>query len=89
MPPIEDQAYMKLCAELASCQTISLSSARRQVEIAAAKKGVKDLNNRKLIAEALIKRIGSLKNSDNVSISKQFDQLLEAMASEENFMLED
>ena len=82
-----DQAYMKLCAELASSQSISIASARRQIEIAAAKEGVKDLNNRKLIAERLIKKTGSLQNSS--SISAHFDQLLEAMAEEENFMLED
>ncbi len=89
MSPMEDQAYMKLCAELASCQSISIASARRQVEIAAAKEGLKDLINRKLIAEALIKKIGSQQKSEDLSISKQFDELLEALAEDENFMVED
>ncbi len=89
MPPIEDHTYMKLCAELARSQSISLASARRQVEIAAAKKGVKDLNSRKLIVEDLIKKRGSLRDSSDVPIPEQFDQLLEAMAEDENFMIED
>tara|TARA_B100000029_G_scaffold513160_1_gene611868 strand:- start:5484 stop:5753 length:270 start_codon:yes stop_codon:yes gene_type:complete len=89
MSPLEDHAYLKICAELASCLSISLAAARRQVEIAAARDGVKDLNARKLIAERLVKIAQTRKNSEELSASAQLDELLEALAEEENFMVED
>ena len=80
---------MKLCAELASRLSISLASARRKVELVAAKDGVKDLNARKLIAERLLKEERISKKSQGISASAQLDELLEALAEEENFMVED
>ena len=53
MAPIEDHVYMKLCADLASCLSISLASARRQVELTVAREGTKDLTSKKIIAERL------------------------------------
>ncbi len=89
MAPLEDHAYLKICAELASCLSISLASARRQVELAAARDGVKDLNSRKLIAQRLLTE-SIKKNSDqDVSASAQLDGLLKALAEDENFMVED
>ena len=88
--PLEDHVYMKLCAALASCLSISLASARRQVELVAAKDGVKELNERKLIAQRLLDEARTCKNmSIQASASAQLDQLLEALAEEENFMVED
>ena len=89
MARIEDHAYMKICADLASCLSISIESARRQVEMAAAKDGRKDLKTRKLIAERLLSEARTRNSSDEVSAAAQFDQLLEALAAEENFMVED
>ena len=89
MSPIEDHAYMKICAELASCLSISLASARRQVEIAAARDGGKDLNARKVIAKRLVTIAHTSKSSEGLSASAQLDELLEALAEEENFMVED
>ena len=60
--PLEDHVYMKLCAELASCLSVSLASARRQVELVAARDGVKDLNERKLIAQRLLDEARTCKN---------------------------
>ena len=80
---------MKLCAELASRLSISLASARRKVELIAAKDGVKDLNSRKSIAERLIKQELMSSESEDFSASAQLDELLEALAEEENFMVED
>ena len=53
MPAIEDHSYLKLCAQLASFFSISIASARRKVEIAAAREGSKDLATRKSVAEQL------------------------------------
>ena len=89
MAPIEDHGYIKLCAELASCMSISLASARRKVELAATRKGVKDLITKKTIVEDMLKVARTLPNSEEQTLPAQFDQLLEALAEEENFMLED
>ena len=88
MAALEDHSYLKACAELASCLSISLSSARRKVEIAASKAGKKDLLSRKQIADKLLKAAKSEGNKSENSASK-LDKLLEALASEENFMTED
>ena len=89
MAPLEDHAYMKLCAELASRLSISLASARRKVELAAAKDGIKDLNARKDLAKVLLEQVDKRDQSENLSVSAQLDELLEALAEEENFMIED
>ncbi|WP_320666835.1 hypothetical protein [Prochlorococcus sp. MIT 1307] len=89
MAPIEDHLYMKLCAELASCLSISLASARRKVELVAARDGVKNLNNKKDIAERLLKEARSHKSSGDVEVAAKLDELLRALAEEENFMVED
>ena len=89
MARIEDHAYMKICAQLATCLSISIASARRKVELAATKDGVKDLPSRKLIAERLIKEARDNSEASESTSSSQLDELLEALASEENFMVED
>ena len=47
MPLIEDHHYLKICAQLASSLSISISAARRKVEVAAAKEGKKICNQEK------------------------------------------
>ncbi len=89
MATMHDQAYLKLCAELASCLSISLASARKKVEIAAAKKGINDLSSRKNIAEGLLKAAhSSIQDTENTPAS-ELDKLLTALAEDENFMVED
>ena len=80
---------MKICADLASCLSISIASARRQVELAAAREGVKDLKKKKDIAELLLNQARSSSSSGDRSASTQLDQLLRALAEDENFMVED
>ena len=89
MASLQDQAYVKLCAELANCLSISIASARRKVELAAMREGLKDLPSRKKIAEGLIDNARNLDSSDPSATSPQLDELLKAMANEENFMVED
>ncbi len=88
MATMEDHSYLKICAELASCLSISIAAARRKVSLAAIESGVKDPQGRKAIAERLLAEAKSLNQGDQTS-AEQFDQLLEALAEEENFMLED
>ena len=89
MPLIEDHHYLKICAQLASSLSISISSARRKVEVAAAKEGKKDLQSRKEIAQKILDQTFENDNNQSDSASASFDQLLKALKDEENFMLED
>ncbi|WP_320676050.1 hypothetical protein [Prochlorococcus sp. MIT 1300] len=89
MAIIEDHAYLKICASLASCLSISLAAARKKVELASAKAGVRDLASRKKIAEDLLNHAKTLSLEQSNSPSKSLDRLLEALAEDENFMIED
>ena len=89
MPLIEDHDYLKICAQLASSLSISISAARRKVEVSAAKEGKKDLQSRKEIAQKILEKTLNEDQEQSVSASASFDQLLKALKEEENFMLED
>ena len=89
MPLIEDHHYLTICAKLASTLSISISAARRKVEVAAAKEGRKDLQSRKEIAQQILEQIIEEDNKESESASASFDNLLKALKEEENFMLED
>ena len=89
MPLIEDHHYLKICAQLASCLSISISAARRKVEVAAGQEGKKDLHSRKEIAQKLLKQTLKENKKETYSASASFDNLLKALKEEENFMIED
>ncbi len=89
MPPIEDHDYLKICAELASYLSISLSSARKKVELAAMKSGRKDLATKKEIARELLSEASSKSKKGEMTTTSQLDELLKALSEEENFMVED
>ena len=88
MAVIEDKDFLRICAELANCRSISLAAARRQVELSAAKQAVRDIESKKTIAKTLL---AEAKNNiiNNDASSKQLDDLLVALAEDENFMVED
>ncbi len=89
MARIEDHEYLKLCAQLASCLSISIAASRKKVDLACALKQVKDISSRKEIASMLLKEAKKNSLKDGESITNQLDNLLEALAEEENFMVED
>ena len=89
MPLIEDHHYLKTCAQLASSLSISISAARRKVEVAAAKEGKKDLQSRKAIAQKILDQVLDEDKKQSNSASASFDELLKALKEEENFMIED
>ena len=89
MPLIEDHHYLKICAQLASSLSISISAARRKVEVAAAKEGKKDLQSRKEIAQKILEQTLNEDKQHGLSATESFDKLLKALTEEENFMLED
>ena len=89
MPLIEDHHYLKICAQLATSLSVSISAARRKVEVAAAKERKKDLQSRKEIAQKILDQIIHEDKKESKSAIASFDQLLKALKEEENFMLED
>ncbi len=89
MPGIKEHDYLKVCAELASCLSISIAAAAKKIDIAAAKKGSRDLPSRKELAEAMLNEARELSLKEGVSPNNQLDNLLEALAEEENFLVED
>tara|TARA_B100000700_G_C14582232_1_gene640725 strand:- start:61 stop:330 length:270 start_codon:yes stop_codon:yes gene_type:complete len=89
MSPIDDHSYLKVCAELASCLSISLSSARRKVDLAVSKKGLKGLEERKNMAEILLKEAKINASAEGEAANAKLDNLLSALSEEENFMVED
>ena len=88
MAAIQDTAYVKLCAQLASRLSISLASARRRVDQAAAKAGRRDLEGRRAMAQSLIDSLDSDSEGDSNSPDR-LNALLSASEGDSNFMLED
>jgi len=82
-PP--DRDYMAACSRLASLMSISISAARRRVDLAAVKEGIRDTTGRIALAERLL--IEAEPGSSAARL--RLDGLLEAVASEANFMDED
>ena len=89
MSSIKEHDYLKICAELASVLTISIAAAKKKIDVEAAKKNARDISSRKEIAEILLAEALEISISDEKGITNQLDSLLEALAEEENFMVED
>jgi len=89
MAALQDHAYIKICSEIASRLSISIASARKKVDLVAAKTGAKSLEERKNLAKQILEKVELEEKEGELSSAKNFDQLLVALAEEENFMTED
>lgn len=85
MVGIPDRAYSTVCARLASALGVSLGAARRRVEMKAAAAGIHDSAGRQALAEELLREAEAGSDDQNAQLSS----LLEAVGSDEHFMLED
>ena len=85
MAAIQDSEYVKLCAQLASRLSISLASARRQVDQAAAREGKRDLEGRRAMAQSMLTALDSI---DEGSVER-LTALLSSSEGDGNFILED
>ena len=85
MAAIQDSEYVKLCAQLASRLSISLASARRQVDQAAAREGKRDLEGRRAMAKSMF---AALDSNDKGSVER-LTALLSLSEGDCNFILED
>jgi len=88
MYPINDRQYLKICAEIATLMSISLSSAKKKVEIRIAKKGSKTIEEKRKVAQDLLKSCEKDERK-KLSSSKILDKLMESLDGEDNFLTED
>ena len=72
MASIQDPVYVKLCAQLASKLSISLASARRQVDQAAAKEGKRDVETRRLLVQSMLDALDKRRAAERHRGRQQF-----------------
>ena len=88
MYPINDRQYLKICAEIAKIMSISLSSAKKKVEIKISKEGSKTIQEKIQVAKNLLE-ICEKNERDKLSSSRILDKLMETINDEDNFLTED
>ena len=88
MYPINDHQYIKICAEIAKLMSISLSSAKKKVEIQIVKKGSKSIEEKRQVAKDLL-TICEKDIEGKLSSSKVLDKLMATFNDEDNFLTED
>lgn len=85
MSAIPDRNYNAACGRLAGWLGVSIASARRRVDIRAAKEGLTETAARIALAERMLAE-AQASGVDNQSL---LDAQLVALRTEENFMTED
>ena len=88
MYPINDRKYLSICSEIAKLMSVSLSSAKKKVEIQIAKKGSKTIEEKRQVALDLLKTCEQ-DYEKNLSSSKILDKLMSSLENEDNFLTED
>ena len=88
MYPINDRQYLAICSEIANLLSVSLSSAKKKVEIQIAKQGSKTIEEKRKVAKDLLK-LCEKDNKKKLSSSKILDKLMSTLENEDNFMIED
>ena len=88
MYPINDRQYLAICSEIANLLSVSLSSAKKKVEIQIAKKGSKTIEEKRKVAQDLLK-LCEKDNGKKLSSSKILDKLMSTLENEDNFLTED
>ncbi len=88
MYPINDRQYITTCSEIAKLLSVSLSSAKKKVEIQIAKKGSKTIEEKRQVAQDLLKTCEN-DNGNKLSSSNILDKLMSTLENEDNFISED
>ena len=88
MYPINDRQYIATCSEIAKLLSVSLSSAKKKVEIQIAKKGSKTIEEKRKVAQDLLKTYLN-DNGNKLSSSKILDKLMSTRENEDKFITED
>tara|TARA_B100001057_G_scaffold288477_1_gene288558 strand:+ start:265 stop:534 length:270 start_codon:yes stop_codon:yes gene_type:complete len=89
MAAIQDQNYVKLCAQLATRLSISLASARRRVDQAAAREGRRDVEGRRAMAQSLLDALDNDSDESNADNPERLNSLLSVSEGDGNFIVED
>ena len=89
MAAIQDQNYVKLCAQLANRLSISLASARRRVDQAAAREGRRDVEGRRAMAQSLLDALDNDSDESNADNPERLNSLLSVSEGDGNFIIED
>ena len=88
MYPINDRQYLALCSKIANLLSVSLSSAKKKVEIEIAKKGSKTIEEKREVARDILK-LCEKDNASKLSSSRILDKLMSTLENEDNFMTEE
>ena len=88
MYPLNDREYLSICSDIAKLLSVSLSSAKKKVEIEIAKQGSKTNEEKRQVAQDLLK-LCQKDNENKLSSSKILDKLMSTLENESNFMIED
>ncbi len=88
MYPINDREYLKICADIASVMSISLSSAKKKVEIKVSKFKQTSIEEKRHIAKDILLKCKKDKEMGKSSV-QIFDELMATLGDDENFMVED
>jgi len=88
MYPINDREYLKICAKIASEMSISLSSAKKKVEIQISQKSSKTIEEKRKIASDVLE-LCKKENSNGGGSVQLFDELMESLNNDDNFLVED
>jgi hypothetical protein len=85
MAGISDRAFTTACGRLATLLGVSLASARRKVDIRAAREGIRDSAGKLALAEQMLAEVQTSGHDNHTLLTS----LLEAVGSDVNFMVED
>ena len=88
MYPINDRQYLLTCSKIANLLSVSLSSAKKKVEIQIAKKGSKTIEEKRQVAQSLL-RTCERESGNKLRSSKILDKLMSTIEKEDNFITED
>ena len=87
MYPINDREFLKICADIASLMSISLASAKKKVEIQINNKACKTIDEKRKVAKEVYETCK--KNNNDLNSIKLFDNLMQSLDGNENFLVED
>ena len=88
MYPINDREYLKICAKIACEMSISLSSAKKKVEIQISQQKLKTIEEKRKMAYEVLE-LCKKENSQGVGSVQLFDELMESLNNDDNFLVED
>ena len=88
MYPINDREYLKICAKIACEMSISLASAKKKVEIQISQNSSKTIEEKRKIASDVLE-LCKKENSKGGGSVQLFDELMESLNDDDNFLIED